>query len=623
MALPTYVGSGAVFNSAAAGSPALPVGIEVGDILLLEIETANQAITITNENGGTWAEVTNSPQGTGTAGGTTSTRLTVFWSRYNGTQGNPAISDSGDHQGARIHAFRGCPASGDPWNITSGNVEAASDTSLSATGATTTVADCLVCIMAALMDDAQNFGGTWTNASLANITVRQNSSGAAGNDWRHILVTGEKATAGAYSATTNTLTASSVKAMMTIALAPTADVTVALTGVVSTGGVGSVYRPFSDIRQEIINGLDSAQSEAAGWDAKRSAIAVTDVVRTSNTVVTITLPAIGTYDITAQETVTATVPGSALVGGGSAIVATPTFTIDPVTSGVQVALTGVAGTSNRGSLVAASTIALLGVLGSSAIGTLAPNRTIALTGVSSTGAVGTVGQAHDRALTGNVGTSAVGTLTPSNTLAVTGNAGTSAVGTVVYSAAQDREFALTGVSATTTVGNVLVVGDVTRAVTGVVATGAVNTFAITNTAAVTGNQATGAVGSVTLGDRSFAVTGVAGTSAVGSPSPTWTFQLAGNQAQTATGAVVVIGDRTAALTGVSATGLVGTITRASTYLGIIAKSTGTVTIRPANSGVGGIRSMKGVSVMDSYTTDNDSGTTDTTLMTTDRAPMGA
>lgn len=125
---------------------------------------------------------------------------------------------SSDHALGRIHAIRGVKTSGDPWNITSGNAEATSDTSLSATGATTTAPDCLVLILAALMDDDQDFGGTWTNADLANIIVRQNSPGTAGNDGRHILVTGEKASAGAYGATTNTLTASSVKAMMTVAL---------------------------------------------------------------------------------------------------------------------------------------------------------------------------------------------------------------------------------------------------------------------------------------------------------------------------------------------------------------------------------------------------------------------
>jgi|GEM_PF-2445010 len=93
---------------------------------------------------------------------------------------------------------------------------------------------------------------------------------------------------------------------------------------VAAGGV------FDAQRQNIIDGLDSAQAEATGWDAVvKAGISVDDVVRTSDTVVTVTLPAFATYDITATETITATIPATA-VTGGSAIVAAPNFyvTID-------------------------------------------------------------------------------------------------------------------------------------------------------------------------------------------------------------------------------------------------------------------------------------------------------
>lgn len=84
---------------------------------------------------------------------------------------------------------------------------------------------------------------------------------------------------------------------------------------------------FNAIRQDIIDGIDSAQSEANGWDAVvKAGLAVTDVARTSDTVVTITLPAFATYNVTATETITATVPGSALTGA-TPIVAAPTFTV--------------------------------------------------------------------------------------------------------------------------------------------------------------------------------------------------------------------------------------------------------------------------------------------------------
>ena len=84
---------------------------------------------------------------------------------------------------------------------------------------------------------------------------------------------------------------------------------------------------FDAQRQAAINGLDSAQAEAAGWDAVvKAGIPVSAVVRTSDTVITITLPAFPTYQITATETVTWTLPASILTGG-VAIVASPTFTV--------------------------------------------------------------------------------------------------------------------------------------------------------------------------------------------------------------------------------------------------------------------------------------------------------
>src|SRR5262249_41628589 len=88
---------------------------------------------------------------------------------------------------------------------------------------------------------------------------------------------------------------------------------------------------FDGQRQNIINGLDSAQSEGTGWDAVVKATqSVGGVVRTSNTVVTITLDAFATYNITSQETITVTVPSTALAGAGGGVVGSPTFTVATV-----------------------------------------------------------------------------------------------------------------------------------------------------------------------------------------------------------------------------------------------------------------------------------------------------
>ena len=85
------------------------------------------------------------------------------------------------------------------------------------------------------------------------------------------------------------------------------------------------------VKQAIINGLDSAQSEAGGWNNKvRDLEVVGAVVRTSDTIVTITLTASPTYDITATETITVTVPSTALTTSLLDVTGTPTFTVTAV-----------------------------------------------------------------------------------------------------------------------------------------------------------------------------------------------------------------------------------------------------------------------------------------------------
>ena len=222
---PTFIAAGAITSSASAITPALPSGIATGDILLLFLETGNETITIPTQNGGTWAQVTNSPQGTGTTGTSgTGTRLTVFWSRYNGTQGAPTTSDSNEHQMGRIVAFRGTVPSGIPWDVTAGGVEATSDTSGSIPGATTTVNNTLIvaAIAASLPDSTSttNFNNTWTNTDLTSITERIDNAQSAGNGGALGIATGAKATTGAYGNTAVTLTTAALKGMMSIALKP-------------------------------------------------------------------------------------------------------------------------------------------------------------------------------------------------------------------------------------------------------------------------------------------------------------------------------------------------------------------------------------------------------------------
>ena len=133
--------------------------------------------------------------------------------------------------------------------------------------------------------------------------------------------------------------------------------TAALTGTITTANEGDIVAggktiiltltgdtwvaagaTFDAQRQNIINGIDSAQAEATGWDAVvKATLAVSAVVRTSDTVVTITLTAFATYDITATETITATIPATA-VSLGAQIVASPTFQVTATAAGALIPL---------------------------------------------------------------------------------------------------------------------------------------------------------------------------------------------------------------------------------------------------------------------------------------------
>jgi hypothetical protein len=99
-----------------------------------------------------------------------------------------------------------------------------------------------------------------------------------------------------------------------------------------TGGTWVVAgaSSFNAVRQAIIDGLVSDGVEETGWNTLvRDVIAVTTVVRTSDTIVTVTLPAIGSYSIDSAEEVTVTIPKEAVALADADVVAAETIDIQP------------------------------------------------------------------------------------------------------------------------------------------------------------------------------------------------------------------------------------------------------------------------------------------------------
>lgn len=144
------------------------------------------------------------------------------------------------------------------------------------------------------------------------------------------------------------------------------------------------------------------------------------------------------------------------------------------------------------------------------------------------------------------------------TLALTGVAATGAVGNL----GDAISYALTGNAATGSVGNL---GDaISYALTGNAASGGVGSVVPSIAYALTGNAATGAPGSLAAG-VSYALTGNAATGNVGAVVSDISYGLTGNQATGAVGTLSTGNDASAALTGVSATGQVGTLGVSITY----------------------------------------------------------
>lgn len=244
--LPTHVAVGTIASGTTTIAPALPGSIATGDILVLFCESANQAVSISNQAGGTWSQASNSGNGTGTAGSTGATRLTVFWSRYNGTQTAPTVADPGNHVIGRMYAVRGCIETGDPFHATNGGTEGTSDTSGSISGLTTTIPNCFI-LSAISTDFDPGANGTaefssFANGDLASVTERIDNVRTDGNGGGIGMCSGTKAAAGTIGATTVTHANAGVKSFWMGALAP-AQITTATRIFKDRFGIGKNFIP--------------------------------------------------------------------------------------------------------------------------------------------------------------------------------------------------------------------------------------------------------------------------------------------------------------------------------------------------------------------------------------------
>lgn len=203
--LPEFVSAGATSSGTGALTPALPAGIAAGDILILQaLHTFGTTTDATLSDAQGFAAVTGGSGNSGDFGGIRA-HQTLFWRRYDGTGAAPTVADNGDYNLARIRAFRGCAASGDPWDFVTFDGDNDGDTTMTAVcGGTTTDDNRLYVLLVGAFTQATATLSGWANANLANVTELDNVSTALAEDVHLAAITGEKAAAGAIGNTTAT-----------------------------------------------------------------------------------------------------------------------------------------------------------------------------------------------------------------------------------------------------------------------------------------------------------------------------------------------------------------------------------------------------------------------------------
>ncbi len=227
-----YIGQGTFASGAAALSVGMPAGIEAGDLLLLMVETANQAVATPSG----WTQAPNSPQGTGTAAAAGGVRLTVFYKVAGSSESAVDVADSGDHQVAVVSAYRGVDP-GQPINSSAGSVQAAT-VNMVFPGVVTTVPGTLVVLACAQDTDANSTATAsgYANATLTDLVeqldrvVNTNAGGGL------VFLTATMDGTGATGNVTATGSTSVTHAYLTLALKP-APVLVDLEGVASATAV--------------------------------------------------------------------------------------------------------------------------------------------------------------------------------------------------------------------------------------------------------------------------------------------------------------------------------------------------------------------------------------------------
>jgi len=205
------IGTGAI-------SVPVPALYSTGDILVLLVNTANEAVTAPEG----WTQVANSPQGTGTAGSAGAVGIQAFWKVSAASESAVSIGDAGSYTAGQMLSCYNVDQSS-PVNITAGAVQATAATAWSCPAVTTTIPNCLVLVCIGNDRDASTVNtllSMWDSPTLYPLNERIDQTGSSGTGGGFGVAEGVKATAGDTGDTSVTSATAVTAAFLTIALSP-------------------------------------------------------------------------------------------------------------------------------------------------------------------------------------------------------------------------------------------------------------------------------------------------------------------------------------------------------------------------------------------------------------------
>lgn len=213
-----YVASvGAEFSSTGIPTAALPGAEQADDILLLILQSSNDAAMPTPTDYKQLGPATGI--GPGAAAG--SMKLGIFWKRHDGSETAPTLTDLGDHSYGVMLAIRGCPTTGDPFHFLGNNRKTTASTTGTSPAGATAVDNCLVIdIFGHAVDNASGQGSSPTNTGLSGVNEDFDDATTDGTGGGIYVMSGVKVEAGDIPASTVTWANSTVDVCSRIAFLP-------------------------------------------------------------------------------------------------------------------------------------------------------------------------------------------------------------------------------------------------------------------------------------------------------------------------------------------------------------------------------------------------------------------